>query len=411
MTLRKRFLHSLGFGLGLWCQGGLAGPNDVQVGGFVSAGYLDSSHYSFLADTEGGTTSFVEGGVHASWTAKDRLTVNGQLFAFELGPYGNFEPLVDYLFVDYNVKRAFGVRAGRIKRELGIFYHVQDIDFSRTAVLLPVGVYDQRIRDISASLDGLSAYGNLDLWEGAYLDYTVYAGYIDLKPDGGVAGFIQSELSKAFTDLKVTSLESKYNHGMQLWLSPGIDNLRVGIGSSSFLEMSSTLTGHVPEGYPAPLPAGTPLDISMKGFDMRIAHASLEYFVGTFGFFAEYAVSSTNHNYYAVPAGMQGTYAEREAEVTAWYLSASKRFGRFEAAVTHVDNRNASDNEEPVRPMAKISIDNQFSLRYDVTDFWTLKAEIHSIEGTRQLFNQFNQNPILDETSWTLFAAKSTFFF
>lgn len=385
--------------------------NDLQVGGFFSHGYLESSRYSFLADTEGGTTSFIELGLNASWTAKDRLTVNGQLFAFELGAYGNFEPLVDYLFLDYNVSRELGLRLGRVKRELGIFYHVQDIDLSRTSAVLPIGVYDQRFRDISASVDGVSAYGNLDLWDGAYLDYTAYIGCFSVQPDGGVAGYALTELSREVLDAKFTNLDADYSYGVQFWLSPGVEGLLIGLGSTSLPDMNATIGATIPSGFPVPSLVGAPTEIGMSGFDMSISHLSLEYYIGTWNFSAEYALTETNHIYTMGALGVPLANRERLHEETAWYLSASKRLGRFEAAVTYVDNRNASEQHLPPPATGNLSKDKQFSLRYDVNDHWTLKAEIHSIEGTRQLFNQLNQNPVLDENSWTLFAAKSTFYF
>ncbi len=385
--------------------------NDLQLGGFLSAGYLESSHYNFLAATDGGTTSFMEMGVNASWTAKDRMTINGQLFAFELGSYGNFDLLVDYLFLDYNVQREFGVRIGRIKREVGIHYHVQDIDLSRTSVLLPIGVYDQRFRDISAFLDGASIYGNLDLWDGAYLDYLAYGGYFTIEPDGGVAGYALSELSREANNVAIEQVDSEYNYGVQFWLSPGLEGLRIGVGSTYFPEMSAILTGNLPPTFPIPPLANAPLEIQMNGFDMSISQASLEYYIGTWNFAAEYALTRTNHNHLASALGMPIEMEERLHEETAWYVSASKRMGRFEAAVIYVDNRNSEDNLTVVSPSSKVSIDRQFSLRYDVTDFWTLKAEVHSIEGTKQLFNQLDQNPVLDQRNWTLFAAKSTIYF
>ncbi|MDQ8182063.1 hypothetical protein [Pelagicoccus sp. SDUM812005] len=383
--------------------------SDLRLSGFVSTGYLESSHYNYPADTEGGTTAFSELGLNASWTPKDRLTVNGQIFAFELGPYGNYDPMVDYLFLDYNVKREFGVRFGRVKREQGIYTHVQDIDLSRTSILLPIGMYDQRFRDISAALDGASLYGNIDLWNDAYLDYVVYGGVVELEPDGGVGGVALTAMSQAADNLAVEYIEAADNRGAQLWLSPGIDGLRIGFGVTEMSEVEAAITGSISAYHPNPYFAGLPLRSEFSDFTLKIEQLSLEYFVGEWNLTSEYAESTTSYDAVSSIAGTVVSGGPGKSKARTWYASLARRLGRFEAAVTYSEE-NGGGLLSSGGPDS-VTEDMQLSLRYDVTDFWTLKTEVHSLFGTSRLFNEFNQNPIRSERNWTLFAAKSTFFF
>ena len=117
--------------------------NDVSYGGFVSVGYIETSQYNYLVDSEGGSFQFAEVGLNASWSPLDRTKLNGQLFAFELGQYGNYDPIIDYLFVDYSVNQAFGIQAGRVKHPYGIYTEIQDIDVARASILLPGGFYER----------------------------------------------------------------------------------------------------------------------------------------------------------------------------------------------------------------------------------------------------------------------------
>ncbi len=97
-----------------------------------------------------------------------------------------------------------------------------------------------------------------------------------------------------------------------------------------------------------------------------------------------------------------------------WYLSGARRFGQFETAVTYSEYKDVSDALEgtPPKPFgADFNKDIQVSIRYDLSENWTLKIESHSIEGTGMLFNQYGQNPTLTATSWTLWAAKTTLHF
>ncbi|MEM9161226.1 MAG: hypothetical protein AAGB46_19445 [Verrucomicrobiota bacterium] len=72
----------------------------VSFSGFLSHGYLKSSHYNYLANTEEGDFDFVEAGIKATWSPFDRTVVTGQAFAFELGNYGNYDLQLDYFFAD-----------------------------------------------------------------------------------------------------------------------------------------------------------------------------------------------------------------------------------------------------------------------------------------------------------------------
>ncbi|MDQ8186817.1 hypothetical protein QEH53_14535 [Pelagicoccus sp. SDUM812002] len=277
-----------------------------------------------------------------------------------------------------------------------------------------MGIYDQRFRDISASLDGLSAYGNLDLWKGAYLDYNIYGGIVELQEDGGVAGLALTSASRVADNLKVEFIDSKYNYGGQLWLSPGLDGLRMGFSVTQFMDMSATTLGTVPlDAQPSYL-AGLPFRSEFEDYDLVNTTASIEYFVGEWNFVGEYLYSDVSLFVISDIAGVFTTREDTRIKGDSFYLSAARRFDRLEASVTYVEYYENRDNRKGIgtlNPSSAYNKDLQFSIRYDVTDYWSLKAEIHDIKGTARLFNELQQNPILDEEAWTLFAAKSTFSF
>lgn len=413
----QRFSSLPAFALGVsfaHFTGAVASAQEVQVGGFFSNGYIESSQYNYLADSHGGSFDFVEAGLNLSWTPRDRTTINAQLFAFELGPYGNFEPLIDYLFVDYNFSRELGVRAGRIKRELGIYYHIQDIDMSRTSILLPMGIYDQRFRDMSAALDGVSVYGNVDLWHSAYMDYTVYAGRTSMKDDGGIAGFALTTISRTATNPLLEHIASDRNYGGQLWISPGIEGLRIGAGSTLFVDIDLTVSGVFPLASPIPMLANLPFRTALRELDYRITHLSFDYFLNNWNFVGEIVTIESEHSQITESGGLAMPSERKTNTSDGWYVSAARRFGPLEAAFAYTeyhDGRTPGNGKVAGLLGTTYNKDSQFSLSYELTDNWILKTEIHSIEGTNRLFNELNQNPELNEEAWTLFAAKSTFFF
>ncbi|MBK1875618.1 hypothetical protein [Pelagicoccus mobilis] len=392
----------------LFCTCGLS--QTLSVGGFISTGYLESSHYNYLANTEEGTTDFVEAALNASWTPANRTTLNGQAFLFELGPYGNYEPFIDYLFVEYSYSKEFGIRAGRIKRELGLYTHIQDIDISRTSIILPHGVYDPRYRAFSASLDGAAIYGTFGLPGRQRLTYNLYGGHVNIDPEGGLAGFTLTATSRLTIDNHIETIDSNTNFGAQFWYSPGIEGLRLGYGRSEYYDVDIVSHGTFPSNIPDPNLAG--LEFISKAIDTSFAldQFSIEYYVGNWNFAAEYHSSTADITLEQSIGGISIPSRGRNPDFRAWYLQGSRRFGPFEIGLTYAEEPN---NWEPEFDTVNASHqkDRQISLRYDATDNWTLKLEAHSIRGTRRLFNQHGQNPVLGQDSWTLWAAKSTITF
>ena len=402
-TFAKGILIATSLGVSLSAQ------NDVSVSGFVSNGYIESSHYNYLVDSEEGSFEFAEIGVNANWSPVERTVVTGQLFAFELGEYGNFDPLIDYLFVDYNVNPAFGIRAGRVKKPNGIYNEIQDIDIARTSVLLPIGMYDQRYRDFGASVDGLSLYGTIDLGSNNSIDYNAYHGKIDLSEDGGIGAFAATAMSRSLPGARVEELSGDANSGIQLWWNTAVSGLRTGLAYSVTPDVYLETHANMPAIYPpAPFLAGAPI-VSAVDVEVSNLRYSLEYFVNAWTFTSEYEVGTTDTVEVRSIAGMANPADSGSSKSEAYYVSASRRFlEKFEAGLTYAAYFGNRNNKTSPTGHNK---DWQFSLRYDATPRWTLKAEIHSIQGTSRLFNQLNQNPIIDQENWTLFAAKSSFMF
>jgi len=408
-TLRQHPLIYLLIALGLIAPPLNAGPQSLSTGGFVSVGYLQSSHYNYLADTDEGTFDFVEAGLNASWTPANRTTVNGQAFLFEFGPYGNYQPLIDYLFIDYSHSKTFGIRAGRIKRELGLYTHIQDIDVSRSSILLPHGIYDPRYRDLSASLDGIAFYGTLDLPWSSRFYYNLYGGAIELETEGGIAGLALTELSNITVNNKIEKLEIDSNIGAQFWYYPNIEGLRFGYAISRYNGVDIATRGTFPSAIPDPFLAGKDMLINGSNIIYEFHQYSVEYYIDNWTFTSEMQKSTAEASYQRTIGGITFPDNAQPSRFHTWTASAARRFGKLEVGLTYTAMPNKDSPNETGN--SSYQNDHQVSLRYDVNDHWTLKVEAHSIEGTKRLFNQYGQNPVLDQNSWTLWAAKSTFTF
>lgn len=378
----------------------------VSFSGFLSHGYIETSDYNYLVPSEEGSLDFVELGLNATWSPFDRATVRGQLFAFELGQYGNYDPIIDYLFLDYNVNQYLGLRLGRVKRPSGVYNDIQDIDVARTSILLPIAMYDQRYRDFSASVDGASLYGSISLGDNQSIDYNAFHGKIYLNVDGGIAAFGETSLGRQIPGIDITDIEGDIASGLQVWWNTPLSGLRIGGNYSDYSDTKLTAEGNIPLFFP--MFAGAPF-VSNSTVHSYLLKMSAEYYWNSWTFVAEYEdtlnVAIENRSI----GGFPTPPVRDDSNSLSYYASVSKRFlEKFEAGVTYASYFGIRSLRSDPRRFNK---DLQFSLRYDIRDYWTLKAEIHDIEGTVRLFNQLGQNPVLEANHWTLFALKSTYSF
>jgi hypothetical protein len=198
-----------------------AGDMNFSFGGFASQGFLATDHYNYLADTDGGTFEFTELALNATVSPFARTRVSGQLFAYDLGAFGDFEPMVDYLFLDYQAFESWGVRVGRIKRPSGIYNDIMDVDAARVQVFAPLSIYDPRYRDFYVTLDGVSFYGTRSAGDFGSFDWTIYGGVIHLDKDSGVGATAATLVSRSSMNAaaSVEELETDHVYGGQLWFN------------------------------------------------------------------------------------------------------------------------------------------------------------------------------------------------
>ncbi len=373
----------------------------ITFHGFASQGLLSSTDYNYMGKTKGGLGSpeFSEFGINASMSPFPRTRIAAQGFAFKMGNVGNYEPNLDYALVDYTFCDAIGLRGGRIRRPSGIYNHIQDIDLARTSVLLPQGLYDARWRDFSASVDGGSVYGGINMSKAGSLSYEAYAGMINLSQEGGVARWIQNGLPPSPVG-SFGSVENSLLYGAQLWWNTPLSGLRAGAALAQSQGLAYNYTVIPPFG---PGPMRTEVDTPLQQY-------SLEYAWKAWTFQAEYQTMN-NISRDSVMGMVVNLYRER---TDAWYASASYRFNKWFEAGTYytecynnVDNRDGTGNATPSDAYQK---DLALSLRFDPKPWWVIKLEGHTLHGTGLLRDK-NLNPMREGNDWYMLALKTTFSF
>jgi hypothetical protein len=390
----------------------------VNFHGFVSQGALYSGDNNYLADdSTDGSLSFNEVALNASSQISPRLRVGMQLFARDLGRFGNDQVVLDWAFADYHQSEWLGIRAGRYKLPLGLYNESLDLDLAFTSVLLPQSVYDTNFRDILSGANGVQLYGRVP---GGF-DYQVHIGTQNLDKDSYL-GALFKEGSDGYTNLD--SLTMHYVVGAQLTWNPPVDGLRLvaSVLQVADLEAKGSIVqaGNNPQPVFDPVtgPTGTfvpgDLDIAVTThFDhITIGGLGVEYQIADWTLATEYRIRYSNYEATAdIPAipilgqGASRDVSHHELRDDGGYLMASYRVNpQWEVGSYYgISFSDTGDRSDP----AKYQRDLALSLRCDVVPSWAVKLEGHLLQGSTLVLGQDNPDGV-DHGSWWMLAAKTT---
>jgi len=389
-------------GAGAWTASAwdlnLGKDQTISFHGFASQGFLASTEYNYLGETEDGSFQFTEMGLNATYSPFKRTRIAVQGFTFDLGNVNNFTPFLDYASIEYVFNDKLGVRAGRIRRPAGIYNHIQDIDLARTSILLPQGLYDARWRDYACSLDGAELFGTIPLGKAGSLGYELFGGLVNLSTEGGVARQVVDSLPP---NASVEGFNSPPIVGAQVWWYTPINGLRAGLNYNHIfgLEIDSR--------FPVP---GVGTVFPLINNEVDGLRGSVEYLWKSWTFQAEYKHQLADTKTATSSTFMPTIYTDDFSQGDAWFALASYRFNKWvEAGAYYTEYyKNIHDRDNPFAYQKDLAL----SLRFDPTSWWVLKVEGHCLRGTGLLQDNAH-NPIAqqDDRNWFMLALKTTFSF
>jgi hypothetical protein len=361
---------------------------NVQIGGFFSQGYLDSSNNNYPTASKGGTWDFREMAFNASTTVGSHLRLGAQAFAQRFGNLGDDKVILDWAVADYNFSPLLGIRVGRVKYPKGLYGEALDLDVVRPFVFLPNAVYSVVMRDFSAAFNGGMAYGSVNLGKSSF-DYKAFYGDIPMSQRQGVADFYGALGLYPGTGPTTLGMKSVYG-GQLVWNTP-VSGLKAVYSYSQFNDLET-------DGPLAPAPMFNAHSLINK-FSWNTY--SLEYLLGNWSFASELQRCHGDIVYGAPPVVRP---INDKAGWDGWYVSAARRFlGRFEAGAYYGNLHQAYS--------ASFQKDTAVSFRCDLSEHLTIKAEYHWIDGTQQTFNSARiPNPVIKPDNNVL-AVKTTFSF
>ena len=383
-------------------------PLPVDIHGFVSQGFIATSANNYLADSKRGSFEFSEVGINFSKQLTDRMRVGVQLFTHDLGPLGNYRTRFDWFYLDYRFWDWLGVRAGRTKLPFGLYNESSDIDAARVPVLLPQSVYPVSNRDFLLAQTGGEIYGNVSLAAAGSLEYRLY---------GGTVFYDTSDATSTATNVKVPYIFG----GRLMWQAP-LEGLQLG-GSVQKLRIDADaaipadevaqlkMAGSLPADFQSPLPVRIPALLSVASIEYNAHDLSLasEYSRWRVGLKSAVPLFSTpdlvSERWYVM-----GSY-----RVTSWFTPGAY----YSLLFTDVDDRRGrkpplgSAPDAPPLGRAAYQHDVALTLRYDLNQYWILKAEGHFMHGTAGLTSALNGNAPLSSLTkdWAALLLKTTAYF
>lgn len=380
----------------------------VEIHGFVSQGFIVTTANNYLAESKRGSFELSEVGINFSKQLTDRMRVGVQLFAHDLGPLGNYRTRFDWFYLDYRFWDWLGVRAGRTKLPFGLYNESSDIDAARVPILLPQSVYPISNRDFLLAQTGAELYGNVALGAAGSLEYRLY---------GGTVFYDTSDATSTAANVKVPYILG----GRLMWQAP-LEGLQLG-GSLQKLRLDADLilpapqitqlqmAGVLPADYVNPLPIRIPALLGV---------ASLEYSAHDFSLASEYSrwrtgLKSPVPTFSAPNTVSERWYAMGSYRVTSWFTPGAY----YSLLYTNVDDRSGSAptfGSPPGSPPighGAYQHDVALTLRYDLNQYWILKAEGHFMHGTAGLSRTLNDNAPLSSLTkdWAVLLLKTTAYF
>jgi hypothetical protein len=326
---------------------------DIDIHGFVTQGFLYSSHNNYLTmQSSSGSLQWTGGAISFADSLTGNLRVGIQLHMHQLGQLGGSNVQVDWASGDYRVNDHFGFRAGKVKTVLGLFNDSQDVDAVFLWTLLPQAIYPSDNKSTFLSHLGGDVYGDLPFGRAGTLEYHGYAGYNSLDLNGGYVESLASE-GLAFT----TAPGGKTYGGDLRW--EALRGLTVG-SSADVGGVDGTAT------------SGVSLHVAASVITAQYA----EFKRGKFYFAGEYRRLPFTASLAAGPVAL----ASLPVDNRTWFVMGSYRLTKNLQMGSYYSHAvNASFNTSLP---ANYSKDWVVSGRYDFNSYFYGKIEGHFLHGT-----------------------------
>jgi len=373
-----------------------ASIDTLQIHGFASQGFIQTSENRFFGKSENGSFNFRELGLNASFRPHPDLQFSVQALSRHAEKGSNGEVRLDYGFIDYSIistgSNKLGFRLGRIKNPLGFYNDTRDVAFTRPSILLPQSIYFDRTRNLALSSDGITYYSEHRInWGNLF--YQLGVGFPNVDDEETTVAFLGHQRPGRGRLEEKTSYVSRFifekeGGRVRLGLSGAIVNIQFNP------PVPNTGPGHIRF---SPLILSAQYNAEFWSLTSEYALRRLRY--RDVNSLPESDLHQTGESYY-----LQGAYR---------VINNLEGFIRYDALFQSRDDRlgNGFFSSTGRPGHTQFAKDWTIGLRWDITDSLMSRIEYHTIDGTGWLAPLDNPVPKQRKRRWDLFSILFSYHF
>ncbi|MBB6522775.1 hypothetical protein [Pseudoteredinibacter isoporae] len=367
---------------------------NIQVHGFATQTVLYSDENNFFGDSQDVSFDFRELGLNGLWQINPRLKFAAQILARDAGATDDGDLRVDYAFLDYNFwqgeTNSAGIRLGRLINPYGMYNDTRDVVHTRPSILLPQSIYFDVNRNLALSSDGGSLYFQQDLGNNGFNFELLSVKPRTRDPDLEPAIFFSDNPGQLEGEKSTWFARGVYSYDL--------DRVRAGIAAGSI---------------DVKYEPGMNDPIQSAGFNFKPLLVFGQYNSEKWSITGEFAVRRLQVYASVLPADIKTTGHSYFLQYDYRLAPGWEAFIRYDDLTWNNDDKDGKlfSAATGLPAHSRYAKDWAVGLRWDVTDKFMLRAEMHDVKGTGWLSSLENANPLATKENWKLFALSASYRF
>lgn len=386
-----------------WAQGMAAThllPEEIQFHGFLNQAFFHSSDNNVFGPSDDGISlGLTEVGLNINYQPWERLRFAAQGLYRRAGNVDKGSVRLDYGLADLTLMEydsgKIGLRGGRIKVPFGLYNETRDVPFTHPTILLPQGIYFDRSRSLLMSADGGSLYAE---------QRTSYGDFA-FKFNLGIPSDDLSEIKNIVLGTPNAGGQFETRPAIATQLSYELNGGEY-IFAVSYMDLEfdySPLRG----------------EKTIVGVPLRFSTTCIKPLLFSAQYNSEKFTLTGEYSYRWNSFGNFAQFGGGEFVSESWYVEGSYRILpalqatiRFDTISVDRDDRNGDGAAKLGFPNYTAYADDWvFSLRYDITPAWMLRADYSRVRGTAWLPQADNPDPFVTKEDWDLFGLQMSYKF
>jgi hypothetical protein len=369
-------------------------PENLQLHGFMTQAYVNTSHNNWFGDSQDGSLEFTELGINFSLQAMPQLRIAAQGLSRRAGAMDDGSPRLDYGLLDYQFLSTagfnLGTRLGRLKNPIGLYNSTRDVAATRPTIFLPQAIYFDRVRNLLMSSDGVGLYSEIGTGNGSLsLDFNAGRALLDENVKNAfLGGNLPGEMENHDLNLFARVL---YEH----------DAGRIRLGFTA-IDFSMRFD------------SGIPLFVGNGVIEGKYWLASAEYNTEFWSLTGEYLREPVDF------VGFNPVFDANNGDIEAGYVQLQRRLPMHLTATVRYESFYFDRSDRDGKGVAlrtgspahaAFTHDLTLGLRWAISSQLLLSGEYHRVNGTALLSPLENPISTAAQQHWDIFALQLSYMF